>query len=85
MTEQCPFCRSEIPEGAIVCRGCGANKRRVSDAREAVAALIPGALGIYTLTTTWWIVGAILLVGSVLVITWSYRNFKKIVWVRPLR
>lgn len=26
MTEACPFCMTEIPDGASVCRGCGAEK-----------------------------------------------------------
>jgi hypothetical protein len=30
MSENCPFCRYYIPEGATVCGHCGAVKRRVS-------------------------------------------------------
>ena len=24
--EQCPYCRTELPAGAVVCRGCGAER-----------------------------------------------------------
>lgn len=29
--ELCPFCKSEIPNGASVCSGCGAHRERKSD------------------------------------------------------
>lgn len=42
VTEQCPLCTTAIPPGAVVCRGCGANKR-LNGARVLVLLVLGGA------------------------------------------
>jgi len=43
--EQCPFCKSNIVPGAIVCRGCGATKGR--DGGRVLATMVMGGFYVF--------------------------------------
>jgi hypothetical protein len=82
MSELCPFCRIEIPDGATVCRGCGADKR---------PAMSPGALAVPIITvlavpqlmtsrSVFW--GLVLLAVCVLLAEFIWRRMHQLIWVR---
>ena len=50
MSQQCPHCRFHIPDGAIVCGHCGAERRTIVTEPynpENIAGLIPAVLGLF--------------------------------------
>jgi hypothetical protein len=95
-SEHCPFCRTQINEGATVCVGCGAYKgqRKMEGALWSnlswyfpiwAAPFVLGPLAIIWAISESWIVGVIMLI----VIWLGYRMFRKgwrhaneVAWIR---
>ena len=83
--ERCPFCQTEVPDGAIVCRGCGANKRPAVDAgRIGCGTLIFVFMGLGLLDTRWWPLGLIIIGLCAALIIYAVRANRRPVWVRRL-
>lgn len=85
-SEDCPYCKTSIPSGAVVCVGCGAEKQIGSTQHDLaiggliafVICIVLGAIGISALKdVNTWGVGAFIGV----VVTWL-RNRGKIRWFR---
>lgn len=86
MTETCPFCHADVPNGAIVCRGCGANKRPSIDAgRVGCGTLIFILMGFGMLDTKWWPLGVLLIAACAALMIYAFRKAKQLVWVRSMR
>ena len=89
--EECPFCRTVLKEGAIVCPSCGANKREgpgcgcvmalgiafgiVMSGLFAMAAVLDGEIGLALGAA-----GVTLLL--VALIRWVWRREKRPMWYR---
>jgi hypothetical protein len=85
MTENCPFCQTEIPDRAIVCRGCGANKRRAVDGGIILGSFIVMAVAFQMIGTSWSILGWLIIAGCIAILVWAFRNMRKMIWVRSMR
>jgi hypothetical protein len=85
MSEVCPFCHTEIPDGAIVCRGCGANKRPAANLGTIIAPLL-GLFGAASLVGNGRYGWAFLVAAvCVFLIRFIYRRAQQAVWARQLQ
>ncbi|UGA50150.1 MULTISPECIES: hypothetical protein [Dickeya] len=89
---ECPFCRTEVQQGASVCRGCGAEevKGYVSQQTIKFLAITGTILGIPTAffvafvthsTPLMVIVLLAMMLGPILFL--KLKNKDKISWIRP--
>jgi hypothetical protein len=85
MAENCPFCHTEIPDGAIVCRGCGANKRSAVNGGIFLGLILIGGAASQMLGTSWSALGWLIIAGCIAILVWAFRNMRKMIWVRSLR
>lgn len=82
----CPHCRSEVPRGATVCRGCQAEIEYGSPKEAAVLVMIlAGAAGLYLGNTIYslvgWIAFVLLLIFGVKFFRTAYKHrvvFKRV-------
>lgn len=95
-TEVCPFCMTPIPQGAVVCRGCGANKGINQGWMPAI--LLVGAfylfwgpfvglvglthLGTDDMATVAAVMGVAVTVGGFFLLRAMFRQMAKPVWRR---
>lgn len=89
---ECPFCKAEVPQGASVCRGCGAEKVQgyVSQQTMKFLVIVGTILGIpagfivafITKSTPLMVVTLLLLMLGPLVFL-KLKNKNKMTWVRP--
>jgi hypothetical protein len=83
MSVICPFCRTEVPDLAIVCRGCGAQKRPGATPAQLAVPVIAGIFGAPAMMANYSLVGGIVLaVVCLLTFTYFFRRARQLVWVR---
>ncbi|WP_411165306.1 hypothetical protein [Klebsiella oxytoca] len=89
---ECPFCRAEVPQGASVCRGCGAERVEGYVSQQTMKGLvvvgtiigIPAGFVMAYLTKSTPVMVITLLalmLGPLLIL--KFKTKDKVSWVRP--
>jgi hypothetical protein len=84
MSEICPFCHTEIPNGAVVCRGCGANKRPAAQRQLLMVSAVLAIVSLFIMMNFIFVVGVVIFVVSAILGVIIYNKSNQFIWVRSM-